>query len=422
MPLLPSRALTNTAEEHLADHNHEHKKLNNVVYANADYEAPNDDTGNAATLINQAITDVSAAGGGGVVLDGLPGTYRITTPILNKAKVHLKGFGIGVTTIKGTPAASGFPFLIQPTNQRGDLETRCTISDLTLDGNLRAGGWGVNQGGLLYAGTDWDIQRVRFYDTNYFKLWMSRVSHVSVRKCIWESTGGANDNIGGGTCDDILIEECFFASDISGNVFDLVRADNVTFRKNYVAGTQAVYFEGCRHCTIEDNYLYALSVKSDGGYAHCFRNPQGIRVHRNHFEGRGTASTAIELPYAASATLPVESGGSNVITGNVIRNYQKNGIRKTWSKQAAWPTVQEGGDVIADNTVVNTNMDGTNTVTTGQGVLDNAGIVLHGGRGDVVRNNTVVDRRNEIQVLTFTPGALSGTLTLTHGADTTSAI
>src|SRR6266540_2235758 len=162
MPLLPSRALTNTAEEHLADHNHEHKKLNNVVYANADYEAPNDDTGNAATLVNQAITDVSAAGGGGVVLDGLPGTYRVTTPILQKTGVHLMGLGIGVTTIKGGPVASGMPFLVQPNLQKSWVEIRCTVSDLTLDGNLRAGGWSVNQGGLLYLGDHWDVERIRF--------------------------------------------------------------------------------------------------------------------------------------------------------------------------------------------------------------------------------------------------------------------
>src|SRR6266540_1131077 len=131
MPLLPSRALTNTDEEHLADHNHEHKKLNNVVYANADYGAPKDDTGNAATLINQAITDVSTAGGGGVVLDGLPGTYRITTPIQMKANVHLMGFGIGVSTIKGGPVASGMAIMVQPNLQLPAVETRCTISDLT---------------------------------------------------------------------------------------------------------------------------------------------------------------------------------------------------------------------------------------------------------------------------------------------------
>src|SRR6266540_2195907 len=105
MPLLPSRALTNTDAEHLADHNQIHSKLNAVTYVKADYLAANDDTGDQSTLINTAITDVSAAGGGAVVLE--KGTYRISTPIQMKANVHLMGFGMGVSTIKGNPVASG---------------------------------------------------------------------------------------------------------------------------------------------------------------------------------------------------------------------------------------------------------------------------------------------------------------------------
>src|SRR6266498_2410021 len=70
MPLLPSRALTNTAAEHLADHNQAHPKLNAIGDLKADFGA----VGDGVADDSSALTAAFAAG---IPLVAPAGTYLV---------------------------------------------------------------------------------------------------------------------------------------------------------------------------------------------------------------------------------------------------------------------------------------------------------------------------------------------------------
>src|SRR6266542_2992134 len=79
MPLLLSRALTNTAAEHLADHNQIHPKLNHVLDVVSDFGADNTGTSDATAALQAAITYQQDNGG---TVFAPAGTYLISTPPL----------------------------------------------------------------------------------------------------------------------------------------------------------------------------------------------------------------------------------------------------------------------------------------------------------------------------------------------------
>jgi hypothetical protein len=385
-----------------------------------EYGAAGDDSTNDTTAIAAAI---SAAGADGGIVYLPDGVYRIGTALSLPADVHLVGAGIDVTTLKGIPAASGLPFLIQPTSQQASNYPRCTVSNLTLDGNLRAGGWTANQGGLLMVGDHWLVERVRFYDSNYFKLWINKTSHVTVRKCLWQATGGSNDNIGGGASTNILLEDLFFDTDISGNVLDVVGGSGYTLRGFYVAAQKSVFLEGVTDSIVENSYLHGVGLKHDGGYGHQGRNPRNNRILNNWFDGQnGAANNGFDLVYASSATVPITTGGGNRILNNRFTNYAKVGMYKSETKAAGTPETQRGGDICAFNVIENSNFDGTNTWGTGTGTFANAGIVWNAGNGDIVAFNHANDNRNEIQKVTLSGDPSGGTFTLTYGVNTTTDI
>ena len=93
--------------------------------------------------IQSAIDQVNASGGGTVNLQS--GTYTITSSLLMRSNVTLKGAGAGSTTIQNTGASANYTLIIKPAATMANV----TIRDLSLDGRRSAGG-----NGLYFEGED----------------------------------------------------------------------------------------------------------------------------------------------------------------------------------------------------------------------------------------------------------------------------
>src|SRR6266511_2451187 len=91
MPLLSSRALTNTAAEHLADHNQIHPKLNAVIDVKNDFLAVGDGTADDTAAVQAAINAAN-----GTQLYFPQGTYKVTnlTEPVGAGPLHIVGAGL----------------------------------------------------------------------------------------------------------------------------------------------------------------------------------------------------------------------------------------------------------------------------------------------------------------------------------------
>src|SRR6266542_1516381 len=104
MPLLASRALTNTAAEHLADHNQIHPKLNAVINVKADFGAVGDGTADDTAAVQAAINAAN-----GTHLYFPQGTYKVAnlTEPVGAASLHIVGAGPELSVIKAAVGATG---------------------------------------------------------------------------------------------------------------------------------------------------------------------------------------------------------------------------------------------------------------------------------------------------------------------------
>src|SRR6266542_6370342 len=97
MPLLPSRVLTNTASDHLADHNQIHPKLNAVIDVKNDFGAVGDGTADDTAAVQAGLNAASWA-----QVWVPPGTYKATNLIapIGAGPLHIVGAGPELSVIK----------------------------------------------------------------------------------------------------------------------------------------------------------------------------------------------------------------------------------------------------------------------------------------------------------------------------------
>lgn len=347
--------------------------------------------------IQQAIDAVSTATGGTVFLK--EGTFVINSPILMKANVNLEGVSRQATVIQLNPASLGSftsNFLINGRGGSSPFAQNCVVSHLSLDGNYdNLVAPASNRGGLMEARDGWIIEDVEFKTTNYFKLWINNYTDVTVRDCVWTGlTGAGNDCIGGGgTNNNITIENCRWVSGVNGNVFDFTKGSNIKFIKNKNHSASNAYFEATNDSVIEGNIFTgggSIVVQSDAGYS-----PTNTTNPKNHTISNNTVlnstATGIQVGYALGGT-PVK-GGYNKIIGNTVIGSQKAGILILAANSAAGTTTDssEGYDTVIGNTCLNNNQSAAASFNTGLGTINSSGINVTGNIRTQVVANTCAD-------------------------------
>src|SRR6266704_2145657 len=321
---------------------------------------------------------------------------NVATSIELGVDTNIQGVAIDATTlqIKSESFVNfGFGYVFQCKNQI-PTNANCHLRDLTLDGNNRSGGGAANQGGLCLPGNFWTMERVRFYDSSYFKLFMGSITNGRVKNCRFDGGSRGTDTIGGGGNVDCVVESCYFDATNDGNLLDFFGTDTgFIFRNNVSTLTNTFFLEGSTDALIEGNYLVGgIAILSNSRLAPTTnQNPIAVRVINNELNLAGLAgSSGIQLRYddAAGATTHL-AGGGNTIAGNTIRNPAKVGIL-VFGQADTWKT---RGDVITGNKIFNPNSDATNTINTGFQIFNNTGIAIGIGSGDVVDGNSVTDDR-----------------------------
>jgi hypothetical protein len=342
--------------------------------------------------------DAAAARGKGIVYYPA-GSYRTSEPIVPSTGVSHIGAGMHATTITVLPrdfSNFGYSYVFYGFNP--DVR----VMDLKIDGHKRNGSNPANECGLLAIGTRWHVERVWFYDPNYFGLWIDNVSDSTIRGCR-SSLGGNNDTIGGGHSQRIRILDHFWDSTVASNCFDNVNGDDVIIDGGLMLPDRNIYFEGLTRSGVQNLTVLGgdgggvISLQSDAGYGPAtITQPYGCFARNNRFEGGGY----IQLLYSYNGfyyDTPTIPGGANRIEGNYIENSLNMGILVTNGNVGA--TAQSMPDSVSRNVIVNPNASNSASVNTGAGNIHPGGINIAGSSGLRLFGNICVDTRRRHHML-----------------------
>lgn len=327
----------------------------------------------------------AAAHDGGIVYYG-PGTYRTSQPIVPLSGVSHIGAGMNATTITALPddfPNFSFNYIFSGTNPH------VLVAHLRIDGQKRNGSNPANECGLLSLGTRWHVDRVSFYDPNYFGLWMGTAAVDSTVVDCRSSFGGNNDAIGGGGGQSVHIRNHLWDSTLEGNCFDNVGGDDVILSGGLNASNSNFYFEGMTRSGIENfTFLGAggIVIESDGGYSPAtITQPYACFAKHNRLEGGG----AIELAYCYNT--PAYPGGGNQVDDNYIENALDYGILIVNGNLGA--SAQIIRDEVCRNVIINPNASDNASFNTGSGNIRPGGINVAGTSGLQLSDNICVDTR-----------------------------
>lgn len=350
-----------------------------------------------ATPWLQSLLDAASPG---TVVRIPAGTHLVSAPLRVPPGVSVRGAGTAATTLlldRRAWARFGNAFLVQPAVDGGVLASDVVLSDLTVDGNRsnRAkdstpDGQGERGGGVK-TGDRWTVERVRFTNLNYFRVWVYRSRSVVIRDNTFDAEGGSasgHDNVGGGRSSDVRVERNHFAASAAGNAVDLLRSTRVLVSGN--RSQRGIYLEGVVDSTVEGNTVdgAGITVGSDAAYEPNGPavNPRGVVVRGNSVSR--SPAQAIAITYGANSAGAVRGGG-NLVTGNTTSASALAGIAVVGCDNA----LVDAPDTVAGNTVVDPFTRITGKWGTGCGTLLPCGIGATVGKGLVVRDNTVRDTR-----------------------------
>jgi hypothetical protein len=371
-----------------------------------DPPADSQDTGAVLTDLHGAVPDdgIDDAAGIQAALDEasgvvrLPsGTFTVSEPLKLPPGVLLTGAGPHETVLQRMPdawAAFGYGFLVTPSAPPLATDAPTGLADLTLDGYRSAGGGAENQGGGVKVADHWVVSNVHFQDFNYFKLWIKDTTGVVARACTFGDVEGApssgNDNVGGGSNTDLVLEDLVVELLSDGNAVDLLNSTGLVLR-GMRAERGSVYLEGTVDGVVTDNELNAgaIVLQTDVGYSSSsrVRNPSGNLVARNTVENADRIGIAVRYDDDQGHGLPIDPGGGNVVSDNTIRRPGRLGVAVFGADEAAKTTP----DHIENNVVEDVLSPAPYTYNTGYGTFDDAGIGLSIGTADVITGNLVRD-------------------------------
>jgi hypothetical protein len=367
----------------------------------------------AFRTINTAVQSLTPLGYGTINISA--GVHLLFEMIQLTSNITLQGAGMNATVLKingNSGDRFGFGYAVMPKEQLGNTYTRCAVRDLTIDGNRTGGVTQTNCGGGLNPGDFWNVERVRFTNLNYLKLFINAVIGVRVRDCYFDNTQGTADNIGGGGCTDVLIQGCYFHTDITGTAIDFVRGVGYKLRDNHLS-TGNIYFEGVTDSIIEGNYIAGGTIKATSNYGYApvgdvLENPRNVKIRNNII--KSPVDVGVVLLYADYATASTHlKGGGNEISSNHIKTTPKMGILV----YADSDTMVDAGDWIVGNHIEDPNDDGINSLNTGLGTGQSAGITIDVGIGSVVRDNQIVDTRGTAKMQYGVALGMAGTAGVT---------
>ncbi len=368
--------------------------VDTVVFAP---DATGVDDGLDDTPMLQARLDAAAPG---TVVRLAAGTYTLATTLRVPPGVVLAGEGVDRTVLARAPeawTAFGYGYLVAPAAEPTTGSPPTGVRGLTLDGMRRAGGGAPNQGGGLKAGDHWRVEDLAFRDFNYFRLWLKDTDGVRVRRCTFDDgaapTSSDNDNIGGGSNTDLLLEDVVIGANTVGNAIDLLNSERLVIDRLH-AGRGTVYLEGVWDSEVRDSRLDAgaIVLQTDVGYSSStrVRNPARNRVVGNTVTGAARIGIAVRYDDAQGRGLPVEAGGGNVVEGNHVVGAGRLGIAVFGADDAA----KSAPDVVSDNLVENVLSPEPYTYNIGYGTFDDACIGLGIGTGDAISGNTCQDTQD----------------------------
>lgn len=157
------------------------------------YGATGDGSTDDISAINDAVYTAGLAGGGVVYFP--PGTYLVSTPVLLRANVTLRGAGIDVTIIKGKSGFTGDAIIDYPS---GGL-ANTAITDLTVDGNkseLTGGKNGINNP----VSTFFRVERVKVKDARTRGIHLYQSDDAVLRDVVLADNGVGDDGDTGTYC------------------------------------------------------------------------------------------------------------------------------------------------------------------------------------------------------------------------------
>lgn len=321
-------------------------------------------TGVAATdtaAIQAAIDTAATAGGGFVTL--LAGTYRISTPLLMKTGVHLRGQGHTVTILKLADAANcdvisnvGFSTLTLTgaNTWQGSGIWDWGLRDLTIDGN-RANQTGVSWGIRVYA---------------YAWTWVN----VRVRNCftdgIWTEWGPLSGDVPA-TEDGSESTAISVTSHHNGRhgwlhlgPSDCRLSDILCFKNGAAGGLTSIGFWG-----LQDQYsnLLPTAVAMNGTAATGFTGTFQVNGPTELYASTGvlfvtTSTGTATMTYTGKTTsaftgCTVTSGSGNFQTANAVKTttqkFVTNGLQiskmHSWCIDHTWAAVLDGQTSVGDS-------------------------------------------------------------------------
>lgn len=307
-----------------------------------DFGAVGNGVADDTSAVQNAISAASTAGGGVVFLP--PGTY-LTGQINLAANVELRGFGMGVTTIK-LKNANNTHLL------RGSSATNCIIRDLTVDGN-RANQTGTESWsgihlitsnyaqvircevketyriGITLAGSPYSlIDACYIHNTNYIGCWLgdngsgTYSQYSTIRNCNVVETGLdsitlASDNL---LCSGNYCKHSGNRTTDAGNIYTTPGRRFIRIIGNHV----------------EDGTGFGIDLAPDATYTYygivvegnvCLRSRNsgiqssvpGVTITGNYCQdnGQNNGQAAPSLPYGIYI-----AASDVVVTGNVCTDLQ----------------------------------------------------------------------------------------------------
>jgi hypothetical protein len=222
------------------------------------------------TVINQAISDLSTAGGG--IIELLDKDIEIRGSIVPRSNVWLRGQGLGKTRIFCTATSTpSYLILNNGTTLGSGYVNNFTLTDLTLDANSR------NCGGIaVFYYNNWKMERVKItnilatsakwttkFGTIAGSYLTSRSSSLYVNFCIYENNYG-------GTYEQLLYTNTV-GGDISSNLFknnssrsanydeisNFIFNENVDVHDNILINSSyhGIGVKESNNCTVHDNIV-----------------------------------------------------------------------------------------------------------------------------------------------------------------------